>query len=56
MKTISVEQKDRIPTGQWIRIRIQNPDPEPDPGGQKLTTKIEKSKEILCFEVLDVYL
>jgi hypothetical protein len=26
----------------------------PDPGGQKRHTKIEKSKEFSCFEVLDV--
>ncbi len=25
----------RIQSGQWIRIRIWNPDPGPDPGGQK---------------------
>ena len=31
----------RIQSGQWIRIRIQNPDP--DPGGQKLPTKVESS-------------
>jgi hypothetical protein len=24
-----------------------------DPGGQKLPTKLEKSKEFSCFEVLD---
>jgi hypothetical protein len=37
----------------WIRIwiRIQNTDQ--DPGGQKFPTKIEKSKEFLCFEALD---
>jgi hypothetical protein len=27
---------------------------DPDPGGQKLPTKIEKSRELSCFEVLDV--
>jgi hypothetical protein len=27
----------RIQSGQWIRIRIQ--DPDPDPGGQKLPQK-----------------
>jgi len=26
----------------------------PDPGGQKIHTNIEKSKEFSCFEVLDV--
>jgi hypothetical protein len=29
-------------------------DPDPDPGGQKLPTKIEKRKEISCFEMYDV--
>jgi hypothetical protein len=37
-----------ILSGQWIQIR----NPDPDPGGQKLPTKI--SQEISCFEVLDV--
>jgi len=27
---------------QWIRIRIRNPDPYPDPGGQKWPIKVEK--------------
>jgi hypothetical protein len=27
---------------------------DPDPGGQKLPTKIEKSQDIYFFEVLDV--
>jgi hypothetical protein len=36
----------RIQLGQWIRIR------NPDPGGQKWPTKVEK--KISCFEVLDV--
>jgi hypothetical protein len=27
---------------------------DPDPGGQKWPTNIEKSKEFSCFEVLDV--
>jgi hypothetical protein len=34
-----------------IRIGIKNADP--DPGGQKWPTKIEKNKEISCFEALD---
>ena len=38
----------------WIRIRIQIADPDPDPGGEKRPTKIEKSTEFSCFEVLDV--
>jgi hypothetical protein len=29
-------------------------DPDPDPRGQKLATKIEKNLETSCFEVLDV--
>jgi hypothetical protein len=36
-----------------IRIRIDFGRLNPDPGGQKITTKIEKSEEISCFEVLD---
>jgi hypothetical protein len=31
----------RIQSGQWIRIRIRNPDP--GPGGQKWPTKVEKN-------------
>jgi hypothetical protein len=31
----------------WIRIRIPNADP--DPRGQQCPTKIEISKEILCW-------
>ncbi len=30
-----------------------DPDPDPYPGGQNLPTKIEKTEEISCFEVLD---
>ncbi len=30
-----------IQSGQWIQIWIRNPDP--DPGGQKWLTKIEKN-------------
>jgi hypothetical protein len=37
-----------------IQIRIQIADPDTDPGGQKRRTKIEKSTEFSCFEVLDV--
>jgi hypothetical protein len=29
---------------------IRNLDPEPDPGGQKLPTKIEKNSEISCLK------
>ncbi len=42
----------RINLSCWIRIRIQIADP--DSGGQKCPTKIEKSTEFSCFEVLDV--
>jgi hypothetical protein len=35
----------RLQSGQWIRIRIKR---------EKSPTKIEKNKEILFFEVLDV--
>ncbi len=44
--------RSRILSVQWIRTR--NPDPDPESGGQKWPTKIEKSYEISCFEVLDV--
>ncbi len=37
--------------GQWIRIHIRNPDP--DPGEQKWPTKDEKRRNFM-FEVLDV--
>ena len=39
----------RIQSGQWIRIR--NPDPEP--GGQKRSTKVEKIKK---FHVLKSFM
>jgi hypothetical protein len=29
-------------------------DPDPDPGGQKLPSKVVINLEISCFEVLDV--
>jgi hypothetical protein len=38
----------------WIRIDLGRLDPDPDPGAQKLPTKIEKRTEFSCFEVLDV--
>jgi hypothetical protein len=41
----------RIQSGQWIRIRIRNP--HPDPGGKKWPTKAEKKFKSSCFEVLD---
>ncbi len=41
----------RINFSCWIWIRIQIADP--DPGGQKWPTKIEKSTEFSCVEVLD---
>ncbi len=37
----------RINLSCWIRIRIQIADP--DPGGQKWPTKVEKSPEFSCF-------
>jgi hypothetical protein len=37
----------RIPLGHWIRIRIRNPVPDLDPGGQKLPTKIEKFRNFM---------
>ncbi len=33
----------RIKSGQWIRIRIRNPAPDPDPGGLKRLTKVGKN-------------
>jgi hypothetical protein len=40
----------RIQSGQWIRIRIRNP----DSAGQKRPKKLKKKEKISCFEVLDV--
>jgi hypothetical protein len=42
---IRVDIRIRINLSCWIRIRIriQIADPDADPGGQKLPTKIEKS-------------
>ncbi len=37
----------RIQSGQWIRIRIRFRNPDPDPGGQKLPTKVEKKIHVL---------
>ncbi len=42
----------RIQSGQWIRIRIWSPDP--DPGGQKWPTKVEKKLRNFMVGVLDV--
>ncbi len=42
----------QIQSGQWIRIRIRNPDLDPE--GPKWPTKVEKNLELSCFEVLDV--
>ncbi len=39
----------RIQSGQWIRIRNR----DPDPGGQKWPTKVEKIGKSSCFDVLD---
>jgi len=52
---IRIRIRIRIYLSCWIRIRIQIADPDPDPGEQKLPTKIEKSTEFSCFEVLDVH-
>jgi hypothetical protein len=51
---IRIRIRIRINLSCWIRIRIQIADTDPDPGGQKWPTKIEKSTEFSCFEVLDV--
>ncbi len=47
----SVSAWIRINLSCWIRIRlrIQIADSDPDPGGQKWPTKIEKSPEFSCF-------
>jgi hypothetical protein len=37
----------------WIWIRIGKADP--DAGGYKLPTKKDKSKEMSCFEALDLF-
>jgi hypothetical protein len=37
-----------------IRIDFVQLDPDPDLGAQIFPTKIAKSEDILCFEVLDV--
>jgi hypothetical protein len=49
---VSVPDPDwiRIQSGQWIRIRNQ----DPDPGGQKLPTKVKKNYRNFIREVLDV--
>ncbi len=44
----------RINLSCWIRIRIRIQIADSDPGEQKWPTKIEKSTEFSCFEVLDV--
>jgi hypothetical protein len=38
----------------WICIGFSRLDPDLNPEGQKLSTKTEKRKETLSFEVLDV--
>jgi len=42
-----------------VSVNVSDPDTDqvsgsPDPGGQKGPIKIEKNKEMSCFEVLDV--
>ena len=44
----------RINLSCWIRIRIRIQIADPAPGEEKLPTKIEKSTEFSCYEVLDV--
>ncbi len=43
----------------WIQIRIRIDsgwrDPDPDPGGQKFPSKIDKSEEMYSFEGLNVF-
>jgi hypothetical protein len=37
-----------------VLFELLDPNPDLDPGGQKLPINIEKNKEFSCFEVLDV--
>ena len=37
------------PDPYWIRIRIRNLNTDPDPGGQKLPTKVEKIHVLKCW-------
>jgi hypothetical protein len=46
---IRIRIKSVFNQGQWIRIRIRNPDLYQNPGGQKRPTKVEKIKK---FHVL----
>jgi hypothetical protein len=39
----------RIQSGQWIRIRIRIWNPDPDPGGQKMTHKSIKKFRNFMF-------
>jgi hypothetical protein len=39
----------RIQSDHWIRIRIRNLNTDPDPGGQKLPTKVEKIHVLKCW-------
>ncbi len=50
MKAPGLWIRIRINLSCWIRIRMLNADP--DPGGQRLSTNIEKSRELSFFEVL----
>jgi len=39
----------RIQSDHWIRIRIRNLNTDPDPGGQKWPTKVEKIHVLKCW-------
>jgi hypothetical protein len=51
---ISINVSDPDPVSDWIRIQSGHWIRNPDPGGHKRPTKIEKSQEVFCYEVLDV--
>ncbi len=44
---------DRVADPDWIRIQSGQWIQDPDPGGQKLPTKVEIFFKSSCFEVLD---
>jgi hypothetical protein len=44
---VSDPDRIRIQSCQWIRIRICIRNPDPDPGGQKLPTKVEKIRNVM---------
>jgi hypothetical protein len=45
---VELAELDDEPVSIWIRIRMGNTDPDPDPGGPKWTTKVKKIKVLKC--------